>query len=171
MTRKSGPKVLEEIALSTLPTSSGPGERKRLWEPRYGDWIRIVRNSLRMTQDELARRAGVNKANLVGIEKGKIDPRLGTLRKVFEALSCDLLVEPRPRQPLTDILRTKARNIALERLKQSMGTMALENQAPDRDVFKVLLEKRTNEILNDRREHLWRNGDERRERNSRRNRR
>ena len=168
MARKSGPKMLEEIALSTLPTSP---ERKRLWEPRYGDWIRIVRNSLRMTQDELARRASVNKANLVDIEKGKTDPRVGTLKKIFDSMSCDLLVEPRPRQSLTEMLRTKARSIALERLKQSMGTMALENQAPDRDVFEVLLEKRTNEILNDRREHLWRNGDETRERNSRRNRR
>ncbi|MGH8545706.1 MAG: helix-turn-helix domain-containing protein, partial [Gammaproteobacteria bacterium] len=125
--------------------------------------------TLQMTQVDLARRAGVNKANLVDIEKGKTDPRLSTLRKIFNALYCDVLVEPRPRQPLNEILREKARSVAIKRLKQSMGTMALENQAPDAEVFRALLERRTDEILNDRREHLWRNGDERRERNSRRN--
>ena len=36
-----------------------------------------------------------------------------------------------------------------------MGTMALEHQAPEADVFKELLEKRTDEILTDRREKLW----------------
>jgi len=158
--------VLEDLALASLPKSL---ELKRPWDPGLGDWIRITRNALRMSQAELARRAGVNKANLVGIEKGKIDPRLGTLRKVFDALSCDLLVEPRPRQPLNEILRAKARSVARKRLEQSMGTMALENQAPDRNVFEALLEKRTDEILNDKREHLWRNGDERRKQNSRRN--
>ena len=169
MMQKSRLKLLEEMALSTLSAPQKSQERKRPWEPKYGDWVRIVRNSLRMTQAELARRAGVNQANLVDIEKGKTDPRLSTLRKIFDALSCDLLVEPCPRQPLNEIIRGKARSVAIRRLKQSMGTMALENQAPDADVFKALLERRTDEILNDRREHLWRNGDDRRERNNRRN--
>ncbi len=171
MARKSRLKLLEEMAISTLPSPQEFQESKRLWEPSYGDWIRIVRNSLRMTQAELARRAGVNKANLVNIEKGTTDARLSTLKKIFNALSSDLLVEPRPRQPLNEILREKARSVAMKRLKHSMGTMALENQAPNYDVFRALLEKRTDEILNDRGEHLWGDGDERRERNSQRNKR
>jgi hypothetical protein len=39
-----------------------------------------------------------------------------------------------------------------------MGTMALENQAPDEEVFRQLLEKRTDEILKDERERIWRTG-------------
>ena len=35
------------------------------------------------------------------------------------------------------------------------GTMALEEQAPEKEVFKQLLEKRTDEILGDPRERLW----------------
>ncbi len=38
--------------------------------------------------------------------------------------------------------------------------MALENQAPDKEVFRQLLEKRTDEILSDRRERLWLKKDE-----------
>ena len=45
--------------------------------------------------------------------------------------------------------------MALKRLKQSMGTMALEKQAPDPDLFRQLLEKRTDEVLQDKRERLW----------------
>lgn len=41
-----------------------------------------------------------------------------------------------------------------------MGTMALENQAPDEEVFRQLLEKRTNEILKDDRERIWQAGSE-----------
>ena len=80
--------------------------------------------------------------------------------RIFEALSCDLVIAPKPKKPLDEILRERARAIALKRLKQSMGAMALEGQAPDREVFLKLLEKRTDEILNDRREKLWTKKDE-----------
>ncbi|MGH7796277.1 MAG: hypothetical protein ACREQ2_15505 [Candidatus Binatia bacterium] len=56
---------------------------------------------------------------------------------------------------IAQMLRGRARSVALKRLKQSRGTMALEHQAPEADVFKQLLEKRTDEILTDRREKLW----------------
>ncbi len=157
MARKRRLNILEEMALSRLPTGLEP---RPLWEPSYGDWIRIVRNALRMTQAELAQRAGVSQPHLADIEKDKVAPQVGTLRKIFNAMSCDVVVEPRPRKPLTEILRGKARSVALKRLKQSMGTMALEGQAPEADVFRKLLEKRTNEILNDSRVHLWRKDNE-----------
>ncbi len=156
MSRKRRLNIIEEMALSRLPAAPGPGP---LWEPSYSDWIRIVRNALRMTQAELAQRAGVSQPHLAGIEKGKINPQLSTLKKIFNAMSCDVVVEPRPRKPLYEILQGKARSVALKRLKQSMGTMALEGQAPEADVFRKLLEKRTDEILNDSREHLWREAD------------
>ncbi len=157
MARKRRLNILEEMALSRLPATPEP---QPLWEPSYGDWIRIVRNALRMTQAELARRAGVSQSHLANIEKGKTDPQVSTLRKIFNAMSCDVVVEPRPRKPIDEILRGKARSVALRRLKQSMGTMALEGQAPEADVFRKLLEKRTNEILNDSRVHLWRKDNE-----------
>jgi hypothetical protein len=58
------------------------------------------------------------------------------------------------------VLRIRAKTVALKRLKQSMGTMALENQAPDAEIFRHMLDKRTEEILNDRREKIWREPDE-----------
>lgn len=129
-------------------------------EPSPGDWIRILRDSLRMTQTELASRAKITQPHLAGIESGKTDPQISTVKRIFEAMSCDLVLEPRPRKPVKELLRGRARSIALKRLKQSMGTMALEQQAPEADVFKQLLEKRTDDILTDRREKLWQQPDE-----------
>jgi hypothetical protein len=37
-----------------------------------------------------------------------------------------------------------------------MGTMALEEQAQEKDIFEMLLEKRTDDIPRDPREKLWR---------------
>lgn len=148
--------ILDEMALSRL----APPEDRPIYEPSHADWIRILRKTLRMTQDEVARRAHVSQAHLAGIESGKIDPQIGTLKRIFQALSCDLVIQPRPTKPIQDLLRGRARSIALKRLKQSMGTMALEEQAPESEVFKQLLEKRTDQILSDRREKLWRQTDE-----------
>jgi transcriptional regulator with XRE-family HTH domain len=144
------------MALSRLT----PVEDRPIGALSYADWIRILRNSLRMTQAELAHRARISQPHLAGIEGGKIDPQISTLKRIYEALSCELSVEPRPNKPIKELLRGRARSVALKRLKRSTGTMALEGQAPEADVFRAILEKRTDEILNDRREKLWPRNDE-----------
>ena len=147
--------IVDDMALSRLEEPS-----TRQSEPSPGDWIRLVRLTLRMTQAELAGRAHVSQPHLAGIERGRIDPQVTTLKRIFEALSCDLIIEPRPIHPIKEVLRGRARSLALKRLKRSMGTMALEEQAPEPDVFRQLLEKRTDEILSDPREKLWSKSDE-----------
>lgn len=142
--------IVDEMAISRLIP---PGTKNH--EPSPGDWIRILRDSLRMTQAELASRAKITQPHLASIESGKTDPQISTVKRIFDAMSCDLVLEPRPRKAIKEVLRGRARSVALKRLKQSMGTMALEHQAPEADVFKQLLEKRTDEILSDRREKLW----------------
>lgn len=142
--------IVDEMALSRLEPPN-----TRTHEPSPGDWIRILRDSLRMTQAELASRAKITQPHLGSIESGKTDPQISTLKRIFDAMSCDLVLQPRPRKAIKEVLRGRARSVALKRLEQSMGTMALEHQAPEADVFKQLLEKRTDEILTDRREKLW----------------
>ncbi len=149
--------IIDDIALSRLQVEASPGASDR----SAGEWIRILRNYLRMTQAELAKRAKITQPNLAAIESGRVDPQVSTLRRIYQGLSCNLSVEPRPQKPLGEVLRGRARAIALRRLKHAMGTMALEDQAPDKETFSQLLEKRTDEILSDRRERLWPKNDER----------
>ena len=147
--------IVDDITLSKLRVDSSSEDQNL--KPK--DWVRLLRTYLRMTQAELAKRANITQANLVAIESGKADPRVSTLQRIYKGLSCNLSVEPRPQKPLEEILRGRARAIALKRLKKTMGTMALEEQAPDKEIFKKLLEKRTDEVLHDRRERLWRKDD------------
>lgn len=149
--------VLDDIALSSLRTEL----ESPYATPSYAEWIRILRHHLRMTQAELSERCGISQPHLAGIESGRTDPQIGTLKKIFQGLSCDLVVEPRPQKPLEEMLRGRARSLALKRLKQTMGTMSLEDQAPGKEAFRLLLEKRTDEILNDPRERLWHKKDAR----------
>ena len=143
--------IVDDIALSKLRVdSSFEGQNLK---PK--DWVRLVRIYLRMTQAELAERANITKANLIAIESGKADPRVTTLQRIYKGLSCNLSVEPVLQKPLDEILRGRARTLALKRLKKTMGTMALEEQAPAKEIFKKLLEKRTDEIRRDPRERLW----------------
>ena len=154
--RKKIVTIVDDISLSRLQVDSSPRDTNLT----PGDWIRILRNYLRMTQAELAKRASITQANLAAIESGKADPQVSTLRRVYKGMSCNLSVEPRPQKPLGEVLRGRARAIALKRLNKAMGTMALEEQAPDKETFRRLLDKRTDEILSDRRERLWRKNDE-----------
>ena len=142
--------ILDEIALSRLQVQDSAEASNRT----PGDWIRILRNRLRMTQTELAKRAHITQPNLAAIESGRVDPQVGTLRRIYQGLSCDLNIQPQLKKPLEEILRGRAGTVALKRLKQTMGTMALEDQAPDKELFKRLLEKRTDDILRSRRKHI-----------------
>ena len=141
--------VVEEMSLGRLTALPKEGQ------PSFSDWVRILRRALRMTQKQLAQRAKITQPHLVGIEKGKVNPRINTLKRIFDALSCPMVIEPKPMKPIVELLNARARMIALKRLKQSTGTMALEGQAPTPEVFKQLLNKYTQEILEDRREQLW----------------
>lgn len=151
--RKENLNIVDDMAFAKLEAM--PPSTTITYDLSHTDWIKNLRSYLRMTQTELAKRAKISQPHLAAIESGKIDPQLSTLRRIYQGLSCDLIVEPCPKKPLEELLRGRARAVALKRLKQATGTMALEGQAPDREVFLKLLEKRTDEILNDPRERLW----------------
>ena len=51
-----------------------------------------------MSQSQLARRAGIPRAHIARLEAGAIDARLSTLRRLFDAMFCDLVVLPMARQ-------------------------------------------------------------------------
>ena len=56
--------------------------------------IRNARKKAAVTQEELAKRIGLNRATISKYESGQIEPSISMLRKICEALDC----------PLTDIM-------------------------------------------------------------------
>jgi predicted transcriptional regulator len=56
--------------------------------------LRTRRLALGLTQDALAKRAGVIQTNYSKIELGKTDPRFSTLQEIARALSLELMLVP-----------------------------------------------------------------------------
>ncbi|MCK4413432.1 MAG: helix-turn-helix transcriptional regulator [Candidatus Eisenbacteria sp.] len=67
------------------------------WTIRLGNAVRSHRKAAGLTQQGLARLAGVGKSVVYDIEKGKATVRLETLMRVLTTLNIDLLW----RSPLT----------------------------------------------------------------------
>src|SRR5438045_642506 len=109
--------IVDTHALARL----GPRKGAETEEPSSGRWVRIIRTYLRMTQAELAKKAKVTQPHLAAIEADKVDPQVGTLRRIFRAMNCDVAVRPVPEIPLEDQLRGRARKVALRHLEKSMG--------------------------------------------------
>lgn len=100
---------------------------------------RAARARLRLTQAELARRAGVSRATLVNFEKGRGEP----LRASLQALQSALTDRPRHKSRLAHVLR------ALQRARPELeargvrhlavfGSVARMEDTPDSDLDVVV---------------------------------
>src|SRR5688572_29604980 len=49
-----------------------------------------IRKQRGLTQAELAERSGVSQQHIAKIERAKLDPKLSTLRRVADALGCEV---------------------------------------------------------------------------------
>src|SRR5579883_1378175 len=57
-------------------------------------WVKTLRVSYHISQRRLAELSGITQSQIALIEKGLCEPQLDTLRRVFDALYCDLVVLP-----------------------------------------------------------------------------
>ena len=78
-----------------------------------GRMVSYARSRAGLTQRELAARTGVPQATIARIERGRADPRLGTLDRLLEGCGFGLEVEPRlgigiDRSQIRDLLRLSA---------------------------------------------------------------
>lgn len=102
--------------------------------------IKLLRHGLGMTQAQVARRAGLAQSHLAEIELGGVDPQLGTLRKIFHALSCDTLVVPRFTKRPDTIIAERVKVTARRKVARVSGSMALEKQLPDKSMTRKLVQ-------------------------------
>lgn len=102
-------------------------------------WIREIREALGMTTTTLARRLDLTQSAVAQLEsqerKGGVS--LKRLRKVADALNCDLAYVFVPRESLEQTINKRIRAIAHERISRVNHSMTLEAQGVD----PVLLER------------------------------
>jgi transcriptional regulator with XRE-family HTH domain len=120
-----------------------------------GELIAMIRNQLKMSQRVLAKRAGVPQSTIANLEKSKKQPNLATLKKVFHALFCDLLIIPVLDKSIENLLLQQARKKAEKRVRYLCGSMNLEKQEPDAKLVEELIKNETEEIV--RSSKLWEN--------------
>lgn len=117
--------------------------------------IRAVRASLHMTQSQLAKKAGMPQSHLARIESGKIDPQLGTVRKLLGALFCDMLVVPRMARRLDEVLEARIQEKARKNVARVSGTMALEKQLPDEETLRALIRSEESRLRTHPSPEIW----------------
>lgn len=117
--------------------------------------ILLTRVRLGMTQAQLAKRCGLTQSHIANIENGKVDVQLSTLRRIFAALDCRLVLAPQPLGDLDELVRRQARAAALKRVKRVSGTMAMEAQRPDEGMLEDLVKMETEKLLQSRSSEIW----------------
>lgn len=120
-------------------------------------WVKAIRESLGMSASALARKLGVTPHSISKLEKAETEEKitLASLRKLANALDCELQYILVPHKSLEEILKDRAISVARERLLPISHSMALEDQAVDKSIAEKQVQLLAQEILNGPRRNLW----------------
>ena len=124
--------------------------------PQYG-WLRAMREALGMTTRQLAQRMGRVQSVVVDAEKSEARESitLTSLRQAAKAMDCVLVYALVPKQPIGDLLRARATEIAEQQLARATHTMALENQSLSHADQNAERDRLIDELLRGPAKRLW----------------
>ncbi len=125
--------------------------------PRDG-WLRAIREALGRSLRVQARRIGVAAPTLLKAESAEAEGRitLGQLRKLAEALDCELVYAVVPRQPLLKAVEQQAEKLARQEVLGVSHSMGLEAQRPSDEFVARQVAQRKDELLAGSWAKLWR---------------
>lgn len=120
-------------------------------------WVKAIREALGMTTAQLARRIGVVQSRAVAIEKAEVagSMTLDSLARAARALDCDLVYALVPRKPLQEMVEERATALAMQSVKATRHTMALEDQSVDEDDERELVKKLAKQFAEEAGSSLW----------------
>jgi transcriptional regulator with XRE-family HTH domain len=121
-----------------------------------GVLIKLIRLQLGMSQQALAKRAGVPQSTVSRVERSEADTSLSMLNKILSAISCDLVIAPQLQESIDAIKKKQARKIAQKHMHYLKGTMNLEDQQPDSRFLDELLKAEEDRLLRGPCAELWR---------------
>lgn len=120
-----------------------------------GMLIKMLRVQLGMSQIILAKRAGIPQSTISRIENGRKDMNISILQKILKALSCDLAIAPLLHHSIDEIRRKQAKKVASKHIDYIKGTMNLEEQQPDEQFIRTLLQEEEENLLHGLGSLLW----------------
>ena len=110
-----------------------------------------------MTQTQLAKRLGITRQALDGLERGEVSGTitLDRLRRLAEALHSKVVYMIVPDTSLTEMRRSRATEIAETQIKRVSHSMKLEAQDVKQREAKRQLNRLVDEILSENPRKLW----------------
>lgn len=123
--------------------------------PDYKDQIKLIRETLGMSQKQLAKLVHRYLNTIQNIESGRVRPKISTLEKLAEVFQAELKIMMIPRQKLMEFLDQKADQKARQIVNMSKSSSSLEVQTPSKEAIDEQIESLKREILEKRRNILW----------------
>ncbi|MGB3863728.1 MAG: helix-turn-helix transcriptional regulator [Candidatus Aminicenantaceae bacterium] len=123
--------------------------------PDFKDQIKLLRETLGMTQEQLGKKVDRSLRSIQQIESGEAKPKISTLYKIAEALNTELRITLIPRENIIEFLNEKATKKAEQLVKLTETSSALEIQTPSKEERDVQIDELRREILDKRRSSLW----------------
>lgn len=120
-------------------------------------WVKAIRESLGISASALARRLKITPHGIAKLEKAEADEKitLASLRKLANALDCELQYALIPRKPLEKILEERALTRAQEILRPISHSMTLEAQTVEKAAAEKQIQLIAQELLEGPRRKLW----------------
>lgn len=120
-------------------------------------WLRAIRQALGRTTVQQAARVGIAQPTLVGAEMaektGSITVR--QLRKLADALDCDVYYAVIPRRPLRETVEERAHQIARAQVERVAHSMSLESQQSSKEFTTRQVEELEKKLLAGKWSRLW----------------
>ena len=123
------------------------------------DQIKMIRTTLGMTQNQLAKKMDFNSNTPIAKleNKEKENPTIETLKKYANALECELLIRFVPKKEIKNLLNELAEKKAQKIVNLSVANSAMELQKPDREIIKMEIERVKKELLEKKKSSIWEN--------------
>jgi predicted DNA-binding mobile mystery protein A len=120
-------------------------------------WVRAIRDALGMSGAALARRLGMSTAGLRKLEVAEANEviTLASLRKLAQALDCELHYALVPRISLAQQLQERAETVAKAQLGPIKHSMALEDQSVQGPWNQLQTDAVVKDLLEGSRRELW----------------
>ncbi len=124
--------------------------------PRKG-WLKVIREALGMTVEQVAERLEVTKSMVSKYERAELDETitLATLRRVASALDAELMYTVLPRKSIEELRRERALTAARRRVQSVHQSMALEDQAVSAEERERQIAELADELLKERPRIIW----------------
>ncbi len=120
-------------------------------------WILAIREALGMSLAQLGRRLGTDAAGAKRLQDreatGTIS--LASLRRVAEAMDCELVYALVPRTSLEDVIHRQAGAVAHEGVRRVAQTMSLEAQGVHADELREQERQLADQLVSERPRKLW----------------